>query len=499
MSDHILAIDIGTQSARASIVTGAGGILGIAQIKHEVDSPHPGWARQKAGDWWSETCQAIREVLAETAVDPASLAAVASCGQMHGPVGIDKDGRVTNEWVQLWCDKRCDAQAERIRREHDEHRLAAIAGSSTNPAWVGIKVRWHKDHEPGVYERAEWFLVPKDFINYRLTGVAAADPSEASGSFLWDSTRDAYSEELAEAVGVDLRKFAPVHPSHEIIGKVTREAATATGLVAGTPVVAGGGDFPASMLGFGIAGEGVTADVTGTSTLLAAHTPQPLLDPAIQNLRHVVDGWIPFTILDCGGMSIKWCKDLVSSFRGEEISYEDLARLAAEAPIGSNGLHFYPYMLGERRRENTSARGGYLGIELGHAAPQFVRAVMESVALAMGKDVTQFRKHGHAVERIMSVGGGTRNHLLNRIKADVVGVPLELSDEPEAGLKGVALLAARGVGMIDDPARTALERRTVTQQVDPEPESVAAYRPVLDEFIRTYEHMLGFWHKENTR
>jgi xylulokinase len=496
MSVNLLAIDIGTQSARAAILTDAGEIRGIAQIPHEVDSPHPGWAQQKADDWWAATCRAIREVLEQTGVDPATIAAAASCGQMHGPVGLDQDGNVTHEWVQLWCDKRCADQVARVCRDHDEERLAAIAGSANNPAWIGNKVRWHKDNEPEVYRRSQWFLVPKDFINFRLTGVAAADSSEQSASFLWDAERDAYSEELAEAVGVDLAKFAPVYPSHEIIGKVTAAASRETGLVEGTPVVAGGGDFPVSMLGFGIVGEGVTADVTGTSTLLAAHTARPLRDPAIQNLRHVVDGWIPFTILDCGGLSITWCRDLVGSFRGEEISYDDLVSLAESAPIGSDGLLFYPYMLGERRRENTTARGGYVGVELGHSASHFVRAVMESVALAMAKDVAQFEKHGHRVERIQSVGGGTRNQLLNRIKANAVGVPLEMSDEPEAGLKGVALLAARGIGLIDDPARVALERRKALRQVDPDPEAVEAYRPVLKEFVRTYEHLLGFWREE---
>jgi len=493
MPDNILALDIGTQSARASVLSVDGTILGIAQVKHEVDSPHPGWAQQRPDDWWAETCHAIREVLNETGIAADTIAAIGTCGQMHGPVGIDGQGNVTAEWVQLWCDKRCQTQVESVREQHDETRLAAIAGSSINPAWVGLKVRWHVDNEPDVYERARWFLVPKDFINYRLTGVAAADPSEASGSFLWDCEQDAYSQELADAVGVDLERFAPVRASHEVIGQVTRTAAELTGLREGTPVVAGGGDFPVSMLGFGIVGEGVTADVTGTSTLLAAHSKRPLVDPAIQNLRHVVDGWIPFTILDCGGLSMTWCKDLVEAICGREVSYDELIEMASKAPPGSDGLLFYPYMLGERRRENTSSRGGYFGISLNHSSSHFVRAVMEGVALAMGKDVTIFRERGLNVEKILSVGGGTRNELWNQIKADVTRSPLELSDEPEAGLKGAALLACAGVGLIDDPAKTAIERRAATRTVQPDPETLEIYQAAQNEFIRVYEHMLGFW------
>jgi xylulokinase len=213
----------------------------------------------------------------------------------------------------------------------------------------------------------------------------------------------------------------------------------------------------------------------------------------VQNLRHVVDGWIPFTILDCGGLSMKWCQDLIRSARGSEVSFEQLIDMAAAVPEGSDGLVFYPYMLGERRRENTSARGGYLGLTLNHTAAHFVRAVMEGVALALGRDVALFRRLGLEVDKILCVGGGARNRLWNQIKADVVQTPLELPDEPEAGLKGAALLGAAGAGLIDDVAAVAQERRTAGKVVSPRPESARRYQAALGEFTRLYDHMLGFW------
>ncbi len=493
MSKNILALDIGTQSIRAAVVTADGEILGIGQIQHEVDSPEPGWAQQRPVDWWDETCRAIGDVLSETGVDVGSIAAVAACGQMHGPVGIDQQGEVTTDWVQLWCDKRCQPQCEQVRQSNDESRLSAVAANPINPAWIGLKVRWYKENQRESYDRARWFLVPKDFINFKLTGVAATDPSEASGSFLWDCRSDAYSPEMARAVGVDLGRFAPVSDSGQVIGEVTEEASRQTGVRAGTPVVAGGGDFPVSMLGFGIVGEGVASDVTGTSTLFATHSPRPLIHPAVQNLRHVVDGWIPFTILDCGGLSMKWCKDLISSAAGSDVSFEQLIEMAAEVPEGSEGLLFYPYMLGERRRENTAARGGYFGITLNHTSAHFIRAAMEGVALAMGRDVELFRGLGVEVDKILCVGGGARNELWNQIKADVVRAPLQLSDEPEAGLKGAALLGAAGAGLIGDLAAVARERMTPGKTITPRPDSSQSYREPLREFSRLYDHMLGYW------
>ncbi len=493
MNKTILALDIGTQSTRAALVSPRGEILRIEQIAHEVDSPHAGWAQQQPDAWWDEACQAIGNVLRATGTDPATIAAVAACGQMHGPVGIDEAGAVTTPWVQLWCDKRCEDQCAQVRGAHDEGELAAQSANPVNPAWIGLKVRWYREHQPEAYARARWFLCPKDFINYRLTAVAATDPSEASGSFLWDHRRDAYSPELAAAVGVDLERFAPAYPSHAVVGTVTEAASRATGVPAGTPVVAGGGDFPVSMLGFGIVGEGIAADVTGSSTLFATHAPQPLIHPAVQNLRHVVAGWIPFTILDCGGLSMKWCKDLLTSARGTDVSFDELVEMATAVPPGSDGLYFYPYLLGERRRENTAARGGFFGLTLSHTAPHLVRAVMEGVALAMGRDLSLFEGLGLDVERVLCVGGGARNALWNQIKADVVQRPLELAEEPEAGIKGAALLAAAGAGLIGNPADEARERKPSGRLVAPRPESGEWSRRARDEFARLYDHMLGYW------
>jgi sugar (pentulose or hexulose) kinase len=250
------------------------------------------------------------------------------------------------------------------------------------------------------------------------------------------------------------------------------------------------------MLGFGIVGEGVTADVTGTSSLLASHSEKPLIHPGVQNLRHVVDGWIPFTIMDCGGLSMKWCRDLVSSLVGEDASYDALIDMARQAPPGSDGLIFYPYMLGERRKENTSARGGFSGLTLNHSGRHFVRAVMEGVALGLGRDVALCRSLGLDIREVLCVGGGTRNVLWNEIKANITQAPFQISEEPEAGLKGAALLGAAGVGLVDDLVATAVERRTISETVEPNPDELAAYEQALAEFTRYYDHMLGYWSVE---
>jgi sugar (pentulose or hexulose) kinase len=496
MSKYILAVDVGTQSTRAAIVKVDGEILHISQIKHEVDSPHPGWAQQSPDQWWLESCQAINDVIGKTKIDPKTIAAIASCGQMHGPVGVDEEGNVTTPNVQLWCDKRCQAQCKELRISSNETKLSNISANPINPAWIGLKIKWYKDNEPGNYDKAISFLTPKDFINFRLTGVMATDYSEASGSFIWDWEKDIYSNEIAEAVGVDINKFPKVYASNNVIGNVTKKMTELTTIPEGIPVVAGGGDFPVSMLGFGLVGEGITADVTGTSNLLATHSEKPLIHPAIQNLRHVVDGWVPFRITDCGGLSMKWCKEFMSSTASEELSYDKLIDMAAKTPIGSDGLLFYPYMLGERRHENMSARGAFFGLNINHDASHFAKATMEGVALALGQNAKLFGELGHKIDKVLCVGGGSKNKLWNQIKADILGVPFEISDEPEAGIKGAAMLGAAGVGLIDNLVEESIKRRRPGQAINPIRENSNKYRKVLKEFERMYDHMLGYWQSE---
>jgi xylulokinase len=490
---YILAIDLGTQSIRAALVTGDGSIAAIARRPHEVASPHPGWAQQRPDDWWKSAAGLIREVTAIAGISPGEVGGIVSCGQMHGPVGLDGEGRVVTEWVQLWCDKRCEVRCERIRKEYDVDALSAVTANRPTAGWTGIKVAWIRDNEPGVYRESRWFLAPKDFINFRLTNVAATDPSEASGTYLWDAAADDYSPETARILGLDLGKFPPVARAYDIVGGLTKGAAEETGLAAGTPVVCGGGDFLVSLLGLGMIGSGDAADVTGTSTLFVVHRDTPIVHPFVQNLRHVAGGWAAFFMLDSGGIAMKWCRDLLGSTGRGEVTYDEMIGLAEAVEPGSRGLTFYPYLFGERRAENTRARGAFFGITHEHTAAHFARAVMEGAALAIGMNVGILRGLGIEIDRVICAGGATRNQLLTRIKADVLDLPLVIPDEPESTIRGCGILGAFATGMVDIMDGTARAQGTAAVTVNPDAGGAAAYRAIQGRFTRTYDRMVGFY------
>jgi len=491
--NYFLAIDLGTQSIRAAIVDQNGLVSSVSQIQQDVNSPFPGWAQQKPQVWWDLTKRAILEVIQKSKVNINSIKGVSTCGQMHGPVGVNKDGEITTDWTQIWCDKRCENICELIKKEYNESELATITGNPITTGWLGAKVRWIKENQPEIYDKTRWFLVPKDFINYQLTGVAATDPSEASGTYLYDFNTDAYNGYMAKILDIDINKFAPISNSYDVIGNVKEEISKKIGIPVDIPVIAGGGDFIVSLLGLGLVGEGTAVDMTGTSTLFVVHKDKPIVHPLVQNLKHVIEGWIPFTILDTGGLSMKWCKDFLSSIGKEEISYEQMINMARNTPIGCEGLMFYPYMLGERRQENTMARGCFFGLTLNHKAGHLARSVMEGVSLALSKDVQNFRNLGVEIKQIYCVGGATRNKLLYQIKGDVTQLPQILTDEPEASLRGCGLLAAFGLGLIEDITEVASIKNPNNVIINPNKAVAKQYEKLLVEFKRMYEHLTGYW------
>lgn len=491
-----LAIDLGTQSIRAAIVDKNGQVKSLSQISQDIDSPRPGWAQQMPELWWNLTKQVIKQTLnhykQRNKVD--DLKGICTCGQMHGPVGIDQNGKTTTKWTQIWMDKRSENICEMIRTNYDETKLAKITGNPITTGWPGVKIRWIKENQREIYEKTNYFLVPKDFINFKLTGIAATDHSEASGTYLYDANEERYSKKLEDVLDIELEKFAPIHEAYDIIGTLKNDIAQELGLSHELQVVAGGGDFIVSLLGIGLVDSSTAVDMTGTSTLFVVHKDNPLIDLAIQNLRHVIGGWISFTMLDCGGLAMKWCKDFLNSTNKVNFSYEEMIQLASRAPIGSDGLLFYPYFLGERRRDNVLAQGAFLNLVLTHQAKHFCRSIMEGVAFALGKDVIRFRELGVNLKQVYCLGGAIRNHLLYQIKANVTNLSQIIMNQPESSLSGCGILTAYGLGLIEDFFQDKIIKPS--QIYKPDDIAVQKYQKIQREFNRMYDHMLGYWYEK---
>jgi len=492
---YLMGIDIGTQSTRAAIIDLDGHVIASASSPQDMLTPRPGWAEQEPRKWWQTTIQNIRQVFSDGAVSQKQILAIGVSGQMHGTVPVNPDGQLLVERVQLWCDKRPAQLVETFTARPETAEAYRIAGSPPVSSWLGFKILWEKTNRPQLYQQTWKFLLPKDYVNYHLTGVAATDHSEASGAFLMDVETEVWSEELASLLGLEISKLPDIYPSSRVIGGVTAEAAAATGLLEGTPVVAGGGDMLCMLLAAGITRPGIASDVTGTSGIFSVFTEKPVLDPRLMNLHHVMPGWIPFGIIDSGGGALKWFKD---SFCHAEIMeaqqqdievYDLLNEMGALVEPGAEGVLFFPYLMGERTLGSPYARGVFFGLTPRAGKGTLVRAIMEGITFELRRTLEIVETAGHPVEMVYHNGGGAKSDLWNQIKADIYQKTVKTFESSEGGILGSAILAGVGAGVFPDPATGAARWIRVAREFHPRPENSERYDALFDLFKELHDRL----------
>jgi len=459
---YFLGIDIGTESARVALIDLNGVAIAASQQSYNMQCPRPGWAQQDPDLWWDTTVDNIRSVLSKSGIHPAKIAAIGSAGQMHAPVPIDSTGRLISNEVLLWCDKRSDIQCNDLKFLLNDMNSLKVTGNPIIPAWTGFKMRWLKENLPDIYFRTDKFLSCNGYINYRLTDEFYIDFSEASGSYLFDSASKNWSRDLCDVMGIEVNKLPQIVNSSQVIGKVTSEAASATGLVPGTPVIAGGGDMMCLLLGAGVATLGMACDIGGTACDVSVYTPKPMYDERLMHLHHVTpEGWISFGILDSG--AFKWFKD---EFCGSQVNeaklrgisaYDFLTGMASKIPAGAEGLLFLPYLLGERTLGTSASRAVFFGFTPRHGIAHCTRAILEGIVYDLRQSLDIISSKGIRIESIRSVGGSAESMLWNQIKADIYKNRLITLSNFEGGIMGTAILAAVGSGYYKD-TQTAVER-----------------------------------------
>jgi xylulokinase len=489
-NDLLLAIDIGTSSVRAAVVSQNGTILAYAAQEHDQIVPRFGWSQQSPRTWWEGAVFSIRSVVEKVARARERIAGIAACGQMHGTVLIDDDGELVLEEVPLWNDKRTRTIVDRFQRNNDLSAFLPIMANPPTVAWPAFKLAWIKENEPKAYDSARTLLMPKDFINYKLTGNKATDFCEASCSYLFDRRSGAWSSEIFDRLDLDIRKMPPVKSAAEIVGTITGAAARITGLREGTPVAVGAGDFPAALLGGGVTTPGLACDITGTSTLIALLSEQPVLDPTISNVQGVTGGWAAFTLLDAAGDAMRWAR---RAFHESALSYGQIVQLAERAPAGSDKLLFLPYLNGERIAKKANSRAQFFGLTSSHRASHLHRAVMEGVAFASRRNIELMKSRGSRLDRLIAAAGGAKTNLWLEIKAGIYDCPILIPSEPECGVLGCAILAGLSAGVYSELGATVSRLVRYDREILPNPTWVDRYRKMQSVFDALYESSAQFW------
>jgi len=488
--DLLLAIDVGTGSVRAALLSRSGETIAFAAEEHEQIVPRFGWSEQRPADWWRGAVIVIRRVLDAVPDARARVAAIGACGQMHATVLVDDRGEPALDAVPLWNDKRNRAELEAFEKADDWRELLPLAGNPPSVAWWGFKLQWLKRHRPQSFERTAVVLSPKDWINFRLTGAVAIDAPEASCTYLYDVAAGGWSARLAGRLGLEMALLPPIREPDEVLAGVSAAAAAETGLLEGTPVVVGICDYPAALLGSGVVAPGLASDVTGTSTLLTLCTERPVLDPIITNVRGALPNWSAFTILDAGGDAMRWAR---RAFHEKQYDYARIVDLAASVPAGADFLLFLPYLNGERLGPQTGSRAQFIGLTSGHGAGHLHRAVMEGVAFAAARNLRIMEAAGNRLDRMIAAGGGARTRLWLEIKASAYGCPILTTAAEECGVLGCAMLAGTAVGLYPSLAEAAARLVRITDEIQPNPAWAERYARLAPVFDRAYENGKLYW------
>lgn len=481
-----LTIDVGTGSVRAALVDAAGKVLTIAAREHEQIVPKFGWSEQRPSDWWSGVTGAIRDVLDANPDARSRISIVSACGQMHGTVLVDDKGNLSRETAPLWNDKRTVAYVEAFEKQHRPETYLADSANPATPAWPGFKLQWLRDMDPNAWARTAAVLMPKDYINLKLTGEIAMDRNDGGASFMMDPRTGEWSDRMVNLLDLDRSKLAPLRNPTEILGHVTAAAARETGLREGTPVIVGGADYPVALLGSGVCRPGVGAEVMGTSAIITAISAQPLLDASVSNCGTVEGNWAAFMLLESGGDAMRWAR---RAFHEKQISYEEVVTKAAEAPAGSDRLFFMPYLAGERLGDHRNARAQYFGIGAAHGLAHMHRAVLEGVAFAVKRHINILDGiSGKPIERVIASGGGAKTELWLKIKSSVYDLPILVPEEAECGIVGCAVMAAAATGLYSNVEDAAEAYVHYSKEVKPDPAWAEIYRPMQAFFEKLYFH-----------
>jgi xylulokinase len=472
---RLLGIDIGTTGVRAALFEGAGTLLADAAVPCTYDSPEPGWAEISPDRWWRATQAVLGEL--GTRVSLHDVTAVAVVGQAPTAVLVDDAGAPLGRAI-LWLDTRAD----------DEARALGV-----HAYYLGPKLLWLSRR--GAVAGARFILQSHAYIAYCMTGEATCDPSTAAlCAPLFDLAARAWLPSACAAVGIRPDQLPPIRAAHEVIGHVTTSAASALGLRAGTPVVAGGGDFAAATLGAGVLDEGEACLMLGTAGNLLVPRKRPGSDPRLINAHHVgSDVWLSLGGTLSGGAQ-EWLRNAMTrgtpsedtAVRSALPPYELLDAEAADVAAGSEGVLFLPYLQGERTPIwDTDARGAYVGLGMHHGRGHLWRALLEGIALGFVDCQEVLEQDGVRLQEIVAANGGGKSALFRQILCDALGVPLSYTPVSGGTASGAAFLAGLGSGAIDALAE-ARGWRGASVKHTPDPALHRLYRELLALRRRTY-------------
>ncbi len=481
-----LGIDVSTTGAKALLIDEQGAVVATATTALSLQTPRPLWSEQDPHEWWQGTAASVRKALADSGAKAEQVAAVGLTGQMHGLVLLDAGHNVLRPAI-LWNDQRTGKECEEIQRRVGRQELIRETGNVALTGFTAPKILWVRNNEPEVYAKAKLVLLPKDYVRLRLTGEAAMDKADGSGTILFELRARTWSRRVLDKLEIPAEWLPPTYEGPQTTGRVTAQAAAETGLAAGTPVVAGGGDQAAGAVGAGAVRPGVVSLTLGTSGVVFATTDAPLVEPEgrLHAFCHALPGrWHFMGVTLSAAGSLQWYHDTLTP----KDSFAEIVAEAAQAPAGSEGLLFLPYLSGERTPyPDPLARGSFVGLTLRHKRAHLTRAVLEGVAFSMKDCFSLLQGAGvGAVSEVRIAGGGAKGALWRQVVASVLGLPMVTVNSTEGAAYGAALLAGVGAGAWPGVEAACDATIAVSGRDEPVRDWAAAYAELYPRYRELY-------------
>ena len=485
--NYVIGVDLGTSSVKVLLVNQMGDVCQEAVRHYPLSHPKIGYSEQNPEDWVQGTIEAVNELVAKAGINSEAIEGISFSGQMHGLVLIDERGTHLRPAI-LWNDTRTTTQCEQVTDVLGS-KLLDITKNKALEGFTLPKLLWVQEYEPELFAKAAYFLLPKDYLRYRLTGKIEMDYSDAAGTLLLDMMNHQWSEEICEAFGIAPSMCPPLIESNGLSGMLLPKMASQMNLNGQVKVFAGGADNACGALGAGIINEELALCSIGTSGVFLAYEKDKTQN--FNGSLHFFNHSQPNSYYSMGvtlgaGYSLSWFRETFA----KEKSFEELLQGIPLIPVGANGLIFTPYIVGERTPyADALIRGSFIGMDSMHTLDHFTRAIIEGITFSLRDSLELMKTVGKKeIGKIVSIGGGAKNETWLQIQADIFNTPVTKLTNEQGPALGAAMIAAMGCQWFESFEECKASFIQYDKEFTPNPEHVKKYQEIYEIYTQVYKN-----------
>lgn len=480
---YYIGVDLGTSAVKLLLMEENGRICNIVSKEYPLFFPHPGWSEQHPQDWFEKSMEGLKELT--EGIDKTQIAGIGAGGQMHGLVTLDEKDQVIRPAI-LWNDGRTGAETDYLNQVIGKEKLSEYTANIAFAGFTAPKILWMQKNEPDNFAKIKKIMLPKDYLNYRLSGAFCTDVSDASGMLLLDVKNRCWSEEMLKICGITREQLPEVYESWQVVGTLKPEIAAELGFPETVKVVAGAGDNAAAAVGTGTVGDGQCNISLGTSGTIFISSKEFGVDEnnALHSFDHADGSYHLMGCMLSAASCNKWWLEEILGTKDYAAEQKQIEKL------GENNVFFLPYLMGERSpHNNPDARGVFFGMSMDTTRADMTQAVLEGVAFGLRDSLEVARSLGIRIERTKICGGGAKSPLWKKIIANVMNMKVDVLESEEGPSMGGAMLAAVGCGAYPDVETIGKKFAVIVDTVEPDAELVAKYEEKYRKFSTLYPAM----------